>query len=247
MYMKEQYVFRNSHIHKAVIRNYSKEDFNDLISLQRCAFPPPFPSELLWNKDQLAHHLIHFPLGALCVEIDGKFAGSMTSLIVDFDPLKPQHTWEDITDHGYIRTHNENGDTLYVVDLCIDPEFRGFKLGKVLMNASFEIVVHLQLDRLLGGGRIPTYHKVAKHFSIEEYIEKLTSGEYKDPVITFLLQTGRTPLTAVKGYLEDEESCDYGVLMEWQNPFKHSLDVSGEKEKGIERTIRSFNPLKRGK
>ncbi|MDT9023709.1 GNAT family N-acetyltransferase [Rossellomorea yichunensis] len=222
MYMKEQYVFRNDQIYKAVIRNYSKDDFDDMISVQKRAFPPPIPSELWWNKDQLAHHLSHFPLGAMCVEVDGKLVGSMTSLIVDFDPLEPHHTWEDITDDGYIRTHNENGNTLYVVDLCIDPDYRGFKLGKVLMNAMFEIVVHLKLDRLLGGGRIPTYHKVAKDFRIDDYIQKLTSGEFKDPVITFLLQTGRTPLKAVKGYLEDEESCDYGILMEWKNPFKSS-------------------------
>ena len=107
MYMKEQYVFRNDQIYKAVIRNYCKDDFDDLISVQKRAFPPPFPSELWWNKDQLAHHLSHFPLGAMCVEVDGKLVGSMTSLIVDFDPLEPHHTWEDITDDGYIRTHKE--------------------------------------------------------------------------------------------------------------------------------------------
>ncbi|MFI8686483.1 GNAT family N-acetyltransferase [Rossellomorea sp. NPDC077527] len=220
MYMKEQYVFKDEHIHKAVIRNYTEDDFDALISIQKKAFPPPFPSDLWWSKDQLIQHVLHFPLGSICVEVDGKVVGSMTSLIVDFNPSDPHHTWEEMTDHGFIRNHNNNGNTLYIVDLCIEPDYRGFKLGKVLMDAMYEIVVHLQLDRLLGGGRIPTYHKVAKTIPIEEYIKKLTCGEYKDPVITFLLQTGRTPLRAIKGYLEDEESCDYGILMEWKNPFK---------------------------
>ncbi|NMH71392.1 GNAT family N-acetyltransferase [Bacillus sp. RO3] len=221
MYVKEQYVFRNNHIHKAVIRNYQIDDFDHLITIQKRAFPPPFPSDLWWNKDQLNQHVSQFPTGALCVEVDGKVSGSMTSLLVDFDPSHPDHTWEGITDNGYIRTHNPNGNTLYVVDLCIDPDFRGFKLGKLLMNAMYEIVVHLRLERLLGGGRIPTYHKVAHEMSVEEYVRRLTTGEYKDPVFTFLLQTGRIPLKAVPGYLEDEESCDYGILMEWKNPFKH--------------------------
>jgi ribosomal protein S18 acetylase RimI-like enzyme len=219
MYRKEQFVFRKDQVYQAVIRNYTEADFNELIEIQQRAFPPPFPEELWWNKEQLENHLKYFPLGALCVAIDGRIAGSMTSLIVNFDPSRPEHTWEEITDDGYIRTHNQHGNTLYVVDLCIDPEFRGFKLGKVLMNAMYEIVVHLQLDRLLGGGRIPTYHKFSHTFTIEEYVNKLTSGQYKDPVITFLLQCGRTPLKAVKGYLEDKESCDYGILMEWKNPF----------------------------
>ena len=220
MYRKEQYVFKDNHIHKAVIRNYRENDFDALIRIQQKAFPPPFPSDLCWNKDQLTHHVSHFPLGATCVEIDGKLVGSMTSLIVDFTPSDPPHTWEEVTDNGYIRNHKPNGNTLYVVDLCIEPDYRGFKLGKVMMEAMYEIVVHLQLDRLLGGARIPTYHKVADTLGIEEYMKKLTCGEYKDPVITFLLQAGRTPLKAIKGYIEDEESCHYGMLMEWRNPFK---------------------------
>jgi ribosomal protein S18 acetylase RimI-like enzyme len=220
MYKKEQFVFRKDRIYQAIIRNYTEADFNDLIGIQQRAFPPPFPSELWWNKDQLENHLKHFPLGALCVEINGSIAGSMTGLIVDFDSSEPDHTWVEMTDDGYIRTHDEKGNTLYVVDLCIDPEFRGFKLGKELMNAMYEIVVHLKLERLLGGGRIPTYHKYSHTFTIEEYVNKLTSGDYKDPVITFLLQCGRTPLKAVKGYIKDEESLDYAILMEWRNPFR---------------------------
>ncbi|WP_175988632.1 GNAT family N-acetyltransferase [Bacillus sp. Marseille-Q1617] len=221
MYRKEQFVFRKDQVHQAVIRNYTESDFDELIRIQQRAFPPPFPEELWWDRDQLENHIKHFPLGALCVEIDGQIAGSMTGLIVDFHSSRPDHTWDEMTDEGYIRTHNQNGNTLYIVDLCIDPDFRGYKLGKVLMNAMYEIVVHLHLHRLLGGGRIPTYHKFSHLFTIEEYVKKLTAGEYKDPVITFLLQCGRTPLKAVKGYLDDEESCDYGLLMEWKNPFIH--------------------------
>ncbi|MEG9296453.1 GNAT family N-acetyltransferase [Mangrovibacillus sp. Mu-81] len=220
MYRKEQYVFRKNQVYQAIIRNYTEADFQGLIGIQKRAFPPPFPSELWWNKDQLENHIKHFPLGALCVEIDGRIAGSMTGLIVDFDSSDPDHTWKEITDGGYIRTHDELGNTLYVVDLCIDPEFRGFKLGKELMNAMYEIVVHLHLERLLGGGRIPTYHKFSRTYSIEEYVHKLTAGQFKDPVISFLLQCGRTPVKAVKGYLEDKESSDYGLLMEWANPFR---------------------------
>ncbi|WP_064092354.1 GNAT family N-acetyltransferase [Rossellomorea aquimaris] len=224
MYLKEQYVFRNDQVQKAIVRNYYEEDFNNLIPLQKKAFPPPFPSELWWNEDQLTHHLKHFPLGAVCVELNGKIVGSMTSLIVDYTLSQPDHTWEEITDNGYIRNHINSGNTLYIVDLCVDPEYRGFKLGKLLMNAMYEIVIHLNLDRLLGGGRIPTYHNVAHELSIEDYLNKLTNGECKDPVITFLLQCGRTPLKAVKGYLKDDESRDYGILMEWKNPFYKKKD-----------------------
>ena len=69
------------------------------------AFLRHFPSELWWNQEQLSNHVSLFPEGAICVEVKGELAGSITGLCVDFDPAKPQHSWEDMTDDGYIRNH----------------------------------------------------------------------------------------------------------------------------------------------
>jgi len=223
MYRKEQYLYQNGIPVKAVVRNYQLEDFEALIDIQKESFPPPFPSELWWNEHQLRNHVTLFPEGALCVEINGELAGSMTGLLVDFDPKHPEHTWEEITDSGYIRNHNPNGNTLYVVDICVKPAFRKLNLGKLLMQSMYEVVIHKNLDRLLGGGRMPGYHHFAKELSPEQYVEKVIKGELHDPVITFLLRCGRTPVALVKNYLEDEESHHYGLLMEWKNPFKAVL------------------------
>ncbi|WP_027408338.1 GNAT family N-acetyltransferase [Anoxybacteroides tepidamans] len=220
MYRKELYVFNEDIPKKAIIRNYTSEDFEDLIRIQQESFPPPFPSELWWNEQQLTNHISLFPDGALCVEIDGRIVGSMTGLLVHFDPTHPAHTWEEITDSGYIRNHDPNGNTLYVVDICVSPAYRKLGLGKWLMQSMYETVVRLNLDRLLGGGRMPGYHRYAKELSAVEYLQKILTGELKDPVITFLLHCGRTPLQIVENYLEDEESLNYAVLMEWKNPFK---------------------------
>lgn len=220
MYRKEIFHFHEAKPLEVVVRNYQREDFTQLIEMQKESFPPPFPSELWWNEEQLTNHITLFPQGALCVEIDGELAGSMTGLLVNFDPEHPEHTWEEITDNGYIRNHNPNGNTLYVVDICIRPKYRKLKLGKVLMDSMYDVVVHLHIDRLLGGGRMPKYHLYAHRYSPDEYIEKVVAGELRDPVITFLLQCGRKPISIVENYLEDEESLNYGVLMEWKNPFE---------------------------
>lgn len=225
MYRKEIYHFHESKPLKVVVRNYDKRDFEKLIQIQRESFPPPFPSELWWNEEQLTNHVTLFPDGALCVEVEGEIAGSMTGLLVSYDPNHPYHTWEEITDNGYIRNHDPKGNTLYVVDICIRPSFRKHKLGKVLMDSMYDVVVHNQLDRLLGGGRMPGYYKLAQKLTPEQYLEKVVQGEVRDPVISFLLQCGRTPVTLVENYLEDEESYNYGVLMEWKNPFKHEKDA----------------------
>ncbi len=219
MYRKKFYVFDQDRPVPAVIRNYREQDFEELIRIQQECFPPPFPSELWWNTEQLRNHVTLFPEGALCVEVERVLAGSMTCLMVDFNPNHPDHTWEEMTDGGYIRNHNPNGNTLYVVDISVRPSYRKLGLGKWLMLSMYEVVVHKGLDRLLGGGRMPGYHKKAGEMSADQYLEAVVKGELKDPVITFLLRCGRTPVKVVANYLEDEESCNYGALMEWKNPF----------------------------
>jgi ribosomal protein S18 acetylase RimI-like enzyme len=228
MYRKEFYVFDQDRPVPAVIRNYEERDFPGLIRVQQESFPPPFPSELWWNTEQLYNHVTLFPDGALCIEVDGEIAGSMTGLLVDFNPSHPEHTWEEITDSGYIRNHNPNGNTLYVVDISVRPSYRKLGLGKWLMLSMYDVVVHKGLERLLGGGRMPGYHKKANEMTAEQYLEAVVKGELKDPVITFLLRCGRTPVKVVDNYLEDKESCNYGALMEWKNPFYTLKSEQGE-------------------
>ncbi|MED4581312.1 GNAT family N-acetyltransferase [Brevibacillus choshinensis] len=219
MYRKELYVFEKDKPRAAVVRNYTEQDFDELIQIQAESFPPPFPSELWWNREQLTNHVTLFPEGAICVEVEGVLAGSMTGLRVTFDPAHPEHKWEEITDNGYIRNHEPDGDTLYIVDICIRPSHRKLGLGQLMMQAMYELVVYRGLLRLLGGGRMPGYGRHADEWKPEEYVERVVAGEVKDPVITFLMRCGRTPVQVVANYLEDEESRNYATLMEWKNPF----------------------------
>lgn len=220
MYRKNYYAFKQGHPVHVTIRTYTPEDFDELIQIQRESFPPPFPDELLWTKAQLENHLRLYPEGALCAEVEGKLAGSVTGLLTNFSYDDPDHTWEEVTGGGDISPHDPNGNTLYVVDLCVRPEFRQLDLGKALLQGLYERVVADQLDRLLGGGRMSGYHHYADVATPEEYIENVLTGVWKDPVITFMLRSGRTPVRIVRNYLEDAESHNMAMLMEWKNPFK---------------------------
>ncbi|MBP1996030.1 GNAT family N-acetyltransferase [Paenibacillus eucommiae] len=219
MYIKKLYVFDGDLPVEAAIRRYTMSDCEAMIRIQRESFPPPFPPELWWNEAQLRNHVSLFPEGALCVEIGGELVGSITGLRVNFDPEHAEHNWQEITDHGSIRNHIPDGDTLYIVDVCISPAYRKLGLGKWLMQSMYEVVVQLGMKRLLGGGRMPGYHRCASEMTAAEYVGAVVSGERKDPVISFLLRCGRTPVQVVPDYLEDEESCNYALLMEWRNPF----------------------------
>lgn len=218
---KKWYVFDGDRPVEAVIRNYTKDDFQELIDVQKESFPPPFPPDLWWNEKQLKEHVERFPEGALCVEIKGEIAGSITGLMIDFDPAQPEHTWSEVTDDGYIRNHDPNGNAIYIVDICVKPAFRKLGLGKWLMQSMYEVVVHEGLERLLGGARMPFYHKYQQEMTAQDYLNGVMEGDIKDPVVTFLLHCGRTPVQVLPNYIEDEESCNYAALMEWENPFLH--------------------------
>lgn len=220
-FYKKMYVFDGDKPIEATIRTYKKEDFGALIRVQQESFPPPFPSELWWNEEQLTEHITRFPEGAICVEVAGEIVGSITGLRVDGDLAHADdHSWSSWTDDGYIRTHRPDGDTLYIVDICIRPAYRKFGLGKWMMQSMYEVVVNLGLTRLLGGGRMPGYHRYANAMSADDYVHAVMDGTLKDPVLTFLLRCGRTPVQVVPNYLQDEESLNHALLMEWRNPFR---------------------------
>ncbi|KHE72548.1 acetyltransferase [Halobacillus sp. BBL2006] len=205
-----------NHLH---IRNYDQRDFSKLIEIQQKAFPPPFPSELWWTKEQLENQIKTFRDGCLCIEVDGEVAGSMTTMITSLDDENIDHKWEAITANGTMKTHDPNGNTLYVIDLCVNPEYRSIGLGKQLTQAMYETVVHLDLERLVGGARMPKYYLYEDELTPEEYVNLVLKADIEDPVVTFLLKSGRSPIKPVKDYLEDAESCNYGLLTEWRNPF----------------------------
>jgi len=216
---KELYLFVEGKPMHTIIRNYSEADFESLIEVQRQSFPPPFPEELWWNKEQLQQHITRFPEGALCAEVDGVIIGSMTGLIIQLSDYGHAHDWETVTDSGYIRNHNPKGDTLYVVDICVIPDYRKTGIGAWLMQSMYETVVQLGLIRLLGGGRMPGYAAKKADATPQQYVDNVIKGVWKDPVISFLLKCGRMPVAVAENYLEDEQSCNYAAIMEWRNPF----------------------------
>ncbi|KMK78196.1 acetyltransferase [Alkalihalobacillus pseudalcaliphilus] len=197
------------------IRPYTLADFEGLLAVQKEAFPPPFPEELWWSKSQISSHIETFPEGSLLAEINGVIVGSATSLIVQYDGSP--HTWEEVADNGYIKkSHNPNGDSLYGIDVCVKPSYRGQGVAAALYEARKELVQQLNLKRFIAGCRIPNYHHHAQELDVNTYVQKVVKGDIHDLVLTFMLKQGLTPLQTLADYLDDDESCHYGVLVEWQ-------------------------------
>lgn len=201
------------------VRPYTLDDIPALHEVQRACFPPPYPAEQLWSREQLESHIAVFPAGALCAEVNGLIVGSCTSLIIHFDPAHPDHTWDEVADGGFLRrSHQPNGNSLYGIDMAVIPEYRGRGVARAMYRARYELVAGLGLERFLAAGRMPGYAQFANDLTPEEYASRVIAGELTDPVITPQIRSGLRPLSVIHNYIPDEESRNCAILLEWLNP-----------------------------
>jgi GNAT superfamily N-acetyltransferase len=201
------------------IRPYTNADLPGLTTIQRECFPPPFPPELWWQPAQIASHVALFPAGALCaVTADGALVASATTLIVRDDPTHPEHTWAEISAHGWITTHDPTGDVLYGIDVAVRPAWRGQGVARALYAARYALAERLGLRAFRCGSRLSGYHLHAATHSIQAYVAAVLAGALTDPVVTPQLRAGMRAVRILPGYLDDAESHAYALLMEWPNP-----------------------------
>lgn len=199
---------------RIIVRAVRMEDYDQIVQLQLKCFPGMKP----WTLEQIESQLRIFPEGQVCVEYDGKIVASSSSLILDFALYGEMHNWRDIADSGYIRNHNPEGNTLYGIEIMVDPEFRGMKLARRLYDARKQLAVERNLMRIVIGGRIPGYGTHSHDMTARQYVERVTSKEMTDPVLTTQLANGFVLKRLIGKYMEsDHESRGYATLLEWTN------------------------------
>jgi predicted amidohydrolase/ribosomal protein S18 acetylase RimI-like enzyme len=197
------------------LRRLTIADFPALVTLQKRCFPGMIP----WNREQIESQLRLFPQGQLVLTANNRVIGSASSLVVSFDHHDAWADWKAITDHGMIRTHDPAGDTLYGMEIMIDPDFQGLKLSRRLYDARKDLARELNLRRIIVGGRIPGYGKHAKRMSAERYVQRVSLKQIIDPVLTPQISNGFELKGLVPDYLpSDTESAGYATFLEWTNP-----------------------------
>lgn len=199
---------------KIIVRNIRHNDIDDIMELWKRCFVGMEP----WKREQLESHIGIFPEGQFCVEYDDKIVGSCSSLIVNFDEYEDQHTWNTITDNGYITNHDPEGFNLYGIEVMVDPEYRRMKIGHRLYEARKELARKLNLQSIIIGGRIPNYYKHKEKMSPREYVAEVEKHSIYDPVLSFQLLEGFKIKRINTKYLPDDKaSASFATLMEWNN------------------------------
>src|SRR5260221_5322332 len=207
---------------RLLVRPLRKTDIRAVHDIQRRSFPMIDP----WTREQFESQLAIFPEGQLGVEMDGVLVATSSSLIVDEEDFGAYHTFDEVSDKGFIRNHDPDGDTLYGIDIAIDPKHRGVRFTRRIYEARKDLARRRNLRAILIAGRIPGYVKQSDKMSAEEYVRRVVSKDLKDkdPVLTAQLSQGFSVRAVLKDYLpSDSESAGYAVFMEWLNPEHHPI------------------------
>lgn len=198
-----------------IVENAKEEYMDDIVSLENRIWP----EEIRAPREKFESRLKIFSDGFFVAFKDREMVGASTAEVINYDPKNPPHSWEDITDNGWIKkTHNPDGNALYVVSVGAASRSGA---GKELVEAQKNLTRRLNLDYLVLGSRVPGYQAYyeEKPIDIKEYLNtKDEKDEPVDPLIRFYSRCGLKIVDIVSNYMEDDpESRNYGVVMAWEN------------------------------
>ena len=200
------------HLH---LRNLSVDDYPQLKGLMDRVYRDIGGA---WPKDVIKRLIDEFPEGQICIEDKGNLVAVALTVRVNYDRFSNPHTYDDLILNNRTIWHNDEGDALYGLDVFVDPDYRGYRLGRRLYEARKDLCRSLNLRGILAGGRIPNYWQHAAEVKPAEYIEKVDRKEIYDPILSFQLSNDFQVKRLLHKYLpEDAKSMGYATLLEWNN------------------------------
>lgn len=172
-----------------------------------------------YSTDALRGQINHFPQGQFVVEYEKAIVGYCATFKISGDVALKPHTWDEITGGGYSSRHDPHGDYIYGMEVCVDPDYRGLRIGNRLYTARKNLCQSEGLKGIIFGGRIPSYYRNQKKYdSIEDYVQAVIDKEAKDPVLSFQLRNNFQLLGILPNYLpSDKHSKGYAVHLLWLN------------------------------
>lgn len=200
---------------KIEIRQGNMDDIPAILDVERDAWG----EESAATKEMFESRIKIFPQGVLVAVLNKEIVGVVAVEKVNYDLEKNAYSWYEITDNGFIKkSHKENGDSLYGVDLSVRPSFQRLGIGKKLLEGVADLAIRLNLKQGLLGGRIPGFHKYSDKMNVEDYASLEKDGKPLDPEIRFYKKSGLKIIKIISDYYKDPDSLNYGVLLQWKNP-----------------------------
>ena len=115
-------------INKVQIRNLQIEDYDQLAQSFTRVYSDG--SDVFWTHKQIEKLIRIFPEGQIVTVVDEKIVGCALSIIVNYDDVKNDHTYAQVTGKETFNTHNPKGNILYGIEVFIHPQYRGLRLAR---------------------------------------------------------------------------------------------------------------------
>ena len=238
--------------HKILIRNTRLSDFESIKEIMEKVYSKAFDGA--WTSEEFKSQIEIFPEGQICIEDNGKVIAAAISMIVDYSKHGDRHTYSSLTGGGHLPNHDPDGDTLYGVDVFVDPKYQGLRLGRRLYDARKELCENLNLRRIIIGGWIPGFKKFENEMTPQKYVNLVKKKELYDPVLSFQLANDFHVRKIVTNYFpENKGYSSYATVLEWINIYyEDSNKLIGKKKSVVRvgvvqwqmRVVKSFEELK---
>ena len=117
---------QNRKIEQVGLRNLQMEDYDQLAKSFRRIYAG---SDVFWTRAQIKKLLTIFPEGQVVIVVDDKIVGCALSIIVNYNMVKGDHTYAQVTGNETFNTHDPHGNILYGIEVFIHPDYRGLRLA----------------------------------------------------------------------------------------------------------------------
>ncbi len=201
---------------KVTIRKALLSDISQMLQVEGEAWEGKFQ----FSEKNLENLIDNFPGGNVVAEVGGKIQGFINVIWIDSQFIKYTEglTWYKISNDGNGFPETES-DALYGINLSVSPHASS-GVSVELMEAVARLAIEYGVKNVFLGSRMPRYYKKKKQMTAQEYIGKRNRlGKPMDPEIYLYEKAGLKIVRLIENYFEDPESCNYGVLMKWKNPF----------------------------
>lgn len=183
-----------------------------------------------YTEGPLIGQMNTFPEGQFVAVVGDQVVGYCATFRIGGNVALAPHDWTSITGNGYASRHDPEGDWLYGMEVCVDPDYRGYRIGQRLYNERKDLCQALGLQGVVFAGRLPTLSRRLKKFgSVKAYIEAIQAKTQRDPVLSFQLHNGFEVHGIIPHYLDaDYASMGYGIHLVWRNPKVERIGHTGK-------------------
>ena len=189
--------------------------FLGVFELQRLAFPPPFDQDILWLPEHLQSHCEKFPIGQFVALADGLVVGSCSNSLIRSELIRSHLTWDETVGGCFLSTFDPNGNVLFGVDISVHPDYRRLGIGRTFYDLRKELVKKLELECFSTTCRIPDFAESGYPLP-KDYCQDVIACTVADRTLTPLLRYGLTMTAVLEEHMDDPESGNASVALEWR-------------------------------